>query len=119
METHCTPNEQRRRHFDHQRANIMARSILDAIPRIKAAEDLAQRLNEAGLKANPRSIPYDHGCAVLVYVTAHLPTVLLWLDHYAVPVSLMSHGSAIAVYSYQATVSGQSITLVITHREPS
>lgn len=116
----CTPAAERRRHYDHERGNTVVRSLINAAPRIRAAEDLAQRLAEAGIHATPRSIPHDdEACAVLVYITGHLPTVMCWLDHYAVPVSLLSNSSAVAIFAYAAKVSGQDVTLVITHREPS
>jgi hypothetical protein len=116
----CTPAAERRRHFDHERGNTVIRSLNKAAPRIKAAEELAQRLKEAGIHATPRSIPHDdEACAVLVYITGHLFTVLRWLEHYAVPVSLLSNSSAVAIFAYSAKVSGQDVTLVITHREPT
>jgi len=116
----CTPLAERRQHFDHERANTVIRSLIKAAPRIRAAEELAQRLAEAGIRAVPRSIPHDDdACAVLVYITGHQPTVMCWLDHYAVPVSLLSNSSTAAIYAYAAQVSGQDITLVITHREPA
>lgn len=120
MYAYCTPAAERRRHFDHERGNTVIRALINAAPRIKAAEELAQRLTEAGIHATPRSIPHDdEACAVLVYITGHLPTVMCWLDHYAVPVSLLSNSSAVAIFAYAAKVSGQDVTLVITHREPS
>lgn len=117
MDATCTQETQRRRHFDHELGNTVLRTLITALPQIRAAEELAQRLNEAGMNASPKSIPHDTGCCVLVYVTANLPSLLLWLDHYAVPISLLSQGSSVAITAYSAKVSGQDITLVITHRE--
>lgn len=111
--------QQQRRAFDTARGNTITAALVAAKDRVQAAHVLSIRLKEAGMQAMPKTIPYDQGCAVLVYVAAPRDTVLAWLEHYAINYTALPTGEPGSVFTYAATISGQEILLVIIHREPT
>jgi hypothetical protein len=84
-----------------------------AEPRIIAAHDLVQRLREAGIQASARHITHPNGCAVLVNAYAPKDSILMWLDHLAVPVTPLGQCAELGIYTFDVVASGQGMALII------
>ena len=93
----------------------MGANLVGGISVFIAAQELETRLREAGVMVTVDEHQAPDGKHDLLVVSAYdtQERVLAWLEHYAVPVELVSCHRALRIYVYNVIVQGVMVTLIV------